>query len=101
MHLLDLALKQGAPLSPSLSSAGWATLSSSSLIIPDRDHDCWLHFVEGCKLICGKMISNQDLKLADDHLLEFCREFEHLYGSSYCTMDMHLHLHLISSVLGQ
>ena len=31
---------------------------------------------------------------ADALLLSFCKKFEELYGSSFCTINLHLHCHL-------
>ena len=63
-------------------------------IIPDRDYNCWLLFVRACKYFTQKHISHMDLQQADALLETFCQHFSEIYGSSYCTINMHLHLHL-------
>ena len=35
------------------------------------------------------------LDAADQYLLQFCKLFHTLYGAQHCTVNMHLHLHLI------
>ena len=60
-----------------------------------REHlICWQKFVLACRILCCKVISLQDIHLADELLLKFCRNFEQLYGEKRITPNMHLHLHL-------
>ena len=60
-----------------------------------RDHlNCWWLFVQACILICQPLTTNADIDKADRLLLEFCKGFEALYGSKYCTINLHLHCHI-------
>ena len=40
-----------------------------------------------------------DLNKADDLLLQFCRQFEDLYGREKCTPNMHLHCHIRETII--
>ena len=60
---------------------------------------CWLLFVKATTILCSRIISVEDLRVADSYLILFCKEFEKLYGSRRCTPNMHLHLHLQDCVL--
>lgn len=53
----------------------------------------WL-FVQACILFCQPLTTNADIDKADRFLLEFCKSFEALYGSKYCTINLHLHCHI-------
>lgn len=68
-------------------------------LLPEPDYACWMHFVQACTLLCNTIITEGELNDADSHLLQFCRGFQDLYGAQYCTMNIHMHLHLRESVL--
>ena len=50
-------------------------------------------------MLCCKFIKKSDVNIADQYLLQFCRNFEALCGADACTPNMHLHLHLKESLL--
>ena len=54
----------------------------------------WRDFVLACRLLCSRVITEEDITLADLLLLRFCRSFERLYGNERVTPNMHLHGHL-------
>lgn len=54
----------------------------------------WRDFVLACRLLCSRVITEEDITLADLLLLRFCRSFERLYGHERVTPNMHLHGHL-------
>lgn len=68
-------------------------------ILPRKDFDCWLLFVEACRILCLPSIKIEYLKKGHEKLMEFCRTFEKLYGSSAVTPNMHLHTHLVDCIL--
>ena len=68
-------------------------------ILPSEHYEVWCIFVQACFLLCTRSISKNDVCLADKVLVEFCTRFQHLYGGENTTMNMHLHCHLINSVL--
>ena len=48
-------------------------------------------FVQASRILCQLKISDEDIKLADAFLLQFCCQVEKLYGND---PNMHLHCHL-------
>ena len=68
-------------------------------ILPQPDYNCWLLFVKACSLLCCKLIKKSEVVIADQYLLQFCRNFEALHGAEVCTPNMHLHLHLKDSLI--
>ena len=74
------------------------TLIYSVFALKDVLHDdhlrCWQSFVLACKYLWRANISIIDLQRADFLLLKFCREFQHFYGKTSITPNMHLHCHL-------
>ena len=56
--------------------------------------ECWRHFVLACRILCHYKISEEQLKLGDALLLQFCRRTERLFGKSCITPNMHMHAHL-------
>ena len=67
-------------------------------ILPKEKFDHWLLFVEVCKLLCTRAITNDDAKKAHDLLQEFCQGVEDIYGKKFCTANMHLHMHLAECI---
>ena len=63
------------------------------VLSPEHLH-CWLLFVRAVTILSQYCVKYSDLTTADLLLLNFCREFESLYGEQSCTFNMHLHLHL-------
>ena len=75
----------------------WVIIFSSYAlhdILPEEHYRCWLLFVKACKLICTLLIQLRDVASSHTALLQFCREFELLYGNLSVTRNMHLHTHL-------
>ena len=63
-------------------------------LIPKRDKECFRKFVLACQYICKRIISENDITIAHGLLIQFCKDFEILYGKEKFTPNMHLHLHL-------
>eukprot|EP00111_Clytia_hemisphaerica_P009347 TCONS_00027435-protein len=63
-------------------------------IIPEADLECWRLFVIACTYLCARVITLEDIELADTFLLRFCRRFQRLYTSDRVTPNIHLHGHL-------
>ena len=55
--------------------------------------------MKATSILCTRIISIHDVKVADSFLVLFCKEFEKLYGLHRCTPNMHLHLHLCDCIL--
>ena len=63
-------------------------------ILPEEHYRCWFLFVKACKLISAPLVELGDIASSHSFLLQFCREFEKLYGKPRVTPNMHLHTHL-------
>lgn len=63
-------------------------------ILPSDHYFCWSLLVQASIILCQYSISECDLLLEDDKLMQFCRMFEELYGGEKCTPNMHLHGHI-------
>lgn len=52
----------------------WVTIYSIPTlydILPSEHLECWRHFVLACRILCKKVLSNDDVKLADALLIHF------------------------------
>lgn len=67
--------------------------------LSENHRECWRHFVLACRLLCSKVITSNDAKLADALLLYFCKRTERLYGTDVITPNMHFHAHMHECVL--
>ena len=63
-------------------------------IIPGNALNCWLMYVRACYILCARSISKTSVTTADLFLENFCKKFTELYGAQFCTINLHLHLHL-------
>ena len=82
--------------------SNWITIFSPIVlngILPGEHLRCWLMFVRACTLLKPRVITKCDVESADLLLLNFCKEFERLYGKGACTPNMHLHMHLKACLL--
>lgn len=74
------------------------TLLYSQFSLKDILHhshfNCWMLFVQACRLLCSRSITARQIEDADKLLNEFCTMFENLYGKKYCNINLHLHGHL-------
>ena len=57
-----------------------SSLCSLKGIIPHHHYNCWLLFVKAASLLCQRRITLNELKRADELLIEFCSTFEAVYG---------------------
>lgn len=67
--------------------------------VTKRKFACWMLFVEACRHICKPVVTVNDARTGHQKFMDFCREFEVLYGSEKVTPNMHLHQHLINCIL--
>ena len=56
--------------------------------------ECWRHFVLGCRVLCRKSVTAENVQLGDAHLMQFCKRMERLFGRQCITPNMHMHGHL-------
>jgi len=74
----------------------WTTIISPIVlkgVLPSDDLNCWLLFVNACRLMLTRIISVDTVSKADDYLVLFCKTFQRLYGNHPCP-NMHLSIHL-------
>ena len=48
----------------------------------------------GYQYLCVRAITLDDIKVADNFLIQFCKTFEIIYGADRVPPNMHLHRHL-------
>ena len=60
--------------------------------------ECWRAFVLACRRLCKKCISEEDIKVADLLLIQFCKRVKRVFGAEFVTPNMHMHLHLADCV---
>ena len=66
--------------------------------LPDEHFSCWTKFVEPCRLVCPPVISSDAIIQAHDLIVEYCQNFENLYGKQACTVNMHLACHVADCI---
>ena len=67
-------------------------------ILPGDILECWRHFVLACRVLSTKCISQDQIKLGDALLIQFCRRTERLFGTAAITPNMHMHCHLSACI---
>lgn len=68
-------------------------------LLPPPHYEMWRKYVEAIYLICRQSVTLLDLDKADASLVHFCKDFESLFGSQECTINMHLHCHLKECII--
>ena len=82
--------------------SSWKTIYSPIILkkfLPSEHYCCWLLFVRACAILTQRILRISDVQTADSLLITFCKKVEEIYGSNYCTPNMHLHLHLKDTLL--
>ena len=80
----------------------WIIIFSPILLrglIGNEHWRCWMLFVTACSIFTSRILRLTYAKEADDRILSFCKSYLHLYSKKSCTMNMHLHLHLLQCIL--
>ncbi|XP_062510906.1 uncharacterized protein LOC134186832 isoform X2 [Corticium candelabrum] len=75
----------------------WLFYWSLSVLRGILPREYYIHYsllVVGCRLLCGMKISSNDIDRARQLLLKFYERHELLYGTTSCTMKMHILQHL-------
>ena len=68
-------------------------------ILPTQQMVMWELYVRACTILCTRVITTENLKLAHTLLIQFNRLIEQILGPEHCSINMHLHCHLAESVL--
>ena len=78
----------------------WTTIFSPVALrdLLPKDHlQCWLKYVDACRLLCRRAITATDLQQADDLIHSFLEDVRVLYAR-HATPNMHLLMHLSDSI---
>ena len=62
--------------------------------LPPDDFNCWQLYVSACNIYCSSVLTLSDINRADELMKSFFVAAETLYGPSFLSINMHLHLHL-------
>lgn len=79
----------------------WILIYSPILLrglIGNEHWRCWMLFVTACSIFTSRILRLFDAKEADIRILAFCKNYLRLYDKKSCTMNMHLHLHLLQCI---
>lgn len=68
-------------------------------VLPQNHYRCWCKFVTACRVLLQVKLTPMDVKIAHLHLVEFCVQFQEVYGAQSCTPNMHMACHLEDSIL--
>ena len=63
-------------------------------ILPEDHLKCWQLYISACRIYCSSVLTLRDIDAADELMKSFFIAAESLYGSSFITINCHLHLHL-------
>lgn len=74
------------------------SLFALKCLLSENDYNIWKCFVSAARILCARVITRSELADADRCLRVFCNRFEQKYGKRWCSMNMHLHLHLKSCI---
>ena len=75
----------------------WTTLYSTyclHAILPTEQMDMYVKFVKACCLMCSKVITEDLCQEATQHMVDYCTQFQSLFGSSACVPNMHFACHI-------
>lgn len=68
-------------------------------ILPDKKMKNWHTFVTACRILTRPAITRNQLKIVENLLLKFGREFSTLYGSTRVTPNMHFQCHITECIV--
>ncbi|KAL5494053.1 hypothetical protein EMCRGX_G015323 [Ephydatia muelleri] len=66
----------------------------------EQEHlECWYLFVQACNILVSPMLKIHDAMEGHKLLLQFCKQFQRLYGKDKVTPNMHMHMHILNCIL--
>ena len=68
-------------------------------ILPDDHYKCWCKFVVACRILLQIKLTESSVNAAHLCLVDFCKQFQELYGAHACTPNMHMACHLQDCLL--
>lgn len=79
----------------------WTLVYSSICLKPvldNRHYKIWMKFVHASSLMLRKILSHDELVLADTLLISFARDVENLYGQQFITPNFHMACHMAAVI---
>lgn len=67
-------------------------------ILPTRFFKNWMKFVQLMHILLSACVPADKMSMIQQHMFEFLKEYESLYGMEYMTYNAHLLTHLVGSV---
>ena len=58
--------------------------------------ECWRHFVQACRVRCGKKLMMEHVLQGNVHLLQFSKRTQIIFRNHIVTPDIHMHCHICS-----
>lgn len=80
----------------------WTLVYSSIVLrpyLPADHYQIWMLFVRAVFLLSRKIITDEELNLADALILRFATQVEAKFGSGFCTPNLHMACHLKDCIL--
>lgn len=80
----------------------WTLIYSSYAlhgILPDGHYRCWCTFVRACRYFLQAKLTAVEVRMAHLLLVQFCVQFQQLYGTQSCTPNLHMAYHLEDCIL--
>ena len=68
-------------------------------ILPSNHYYCWCLFVKACRILLHARLTETEVKLAQNYLVQFFVKFQALYGTENCTSNMYMACHLEECIL--
>ena len=66
----------------------------------EQEHlEYWYLFVQACNILVSPMLKIHDAMEGHKLLLQFCKQFQRLYGKDKVTPTMHMHMHILNCIL--
>ena len=75
----------------------WTLIYSSVVLkgtLPREDYQVWMMFVKAAVFFSKKIVTVEEVNLADRLMVQFCQAVERRYGEAFCTPNMHMACHV-------
>lgn len=80
----------------------WVLIYSPFLLqnhLDDKKFQHWMKLVSACRILLKPSITFDEVNSAHSYLVEFCKEYETIYGSNKVTPNIHAHCHIKECIL--
>ena len=75
------------------------SLYSLKKVLSKRHYNLWQLFVRASNIFINSSITMEEVNLGHELIVMYCKQFQAIYGSRYCTPNMHMHTHIKSCIL--